>query len=105
MLLQVEIDLIGKLLQVDNGIIIVLAIILIIVWKEYKATKKEMSDLNTAVRADAVANIKIIDNLTFTIAEHSENSDKRLVTVTESLAILKSHEIRKVTKDDSIPTS
>ena len=96
MFLQANVDILGQILNVGGILSFALATGLIYLWKEYKNTKQALADLNTVVRNDAVANIKIIDTLTFTINSHTENSEKILETVSETLAMLKNQAAQKV---------
>lgn len=87
--MTIQIDIMDRITEVGGVLAAVLAIGIIALWFEYKAVKKELSELNKVVRDTGKEDMKIIDKLSNTIERSAENDGKILEAVNETLTILK----------------
>jgi len=72
-------------------LVLTLGFFLWVVWREYLKERSANNALHDAIRKDNIENIKVIDGLTNTLRNRSDNDQKLLAMVTETLQLLKAH--------------
>jgi hypothetical protein len=99
MLLQV--DILAHIFSEAGLVAAILGSGLFVIWGAYQKEKQLNIALNESIRKDALDNIRIIDSLVNVTKSHSDDLDKILDHVTETLAYIKAKNYSKIHDDAS----
>lgn len=78
-----------QITKVGSVLSLVLAIGVVVLWKQLLLKDKALAELNASVRKDALDSLRVIDGLTTTINKKSDYDEKTYLMMGEALTILK----------------